>query len=67
MFRQEASSKADLSVSFVDVAKVQSEAHVRSNAQIDARIDGRVVGSSFTSSCRGLWGADLGIEKISVI
>ena len=57
LFRQEASSKVEFSIRVVDIAKLQSERHVRSNAQID----GRVVRSSFLFSCP--WGADFGMEK----
>ena len=56
-FRQEASSKAKFSIRIINIAKLQSERHIRLNAQID----GQVVRLSFLFSC--LYGADLGMEK----
>jgi hypothetical protein len=56
-FGQEASSEAECSIRFVDVAKLQSERHIRSNAQIY----GWMARSSFIFPCP--WGAGLGMEK----
>jgi hypothetical protein len=56
-FGQEASGKAEFSIRFVDVAKLQSERHIRSNAQID----GWMARSPFIFLCP--WGAGLTMEK----
>ncbi|KAF8268990.1 hypothetical protein EI94DRAFT_1699862 [Lactarius quietus] len=57
LFGQEASSKAKVSIRFVDVTKLQSERYIGA----DAQIDGWIVRSSFIFLCP--WGAGLGMEK----